>query len=1182
MDRSNSVYKVWLLGKIRIENNNGRLHIPTGNIQTLLVYLLLHPDAEHSREHLIELLWSDTPTQPGRRRLSNLLYRFQKSLGRDWLHIEKEHISLQKDKIWADVWAFNQYQKSQIREDLNQAVNLYHGDLAPEIYADWIMLNRAHLREQYLAALSQLAHMAEKAGDLNTAVAHYQRLALHDPLNETAVANLMRLYNRLGEPHTAVTHYQTLQNALATELNTTPLPKTQALFRAIQAQTHLHLAKTPRPFVGRAQERSHLLSLLAQAHESNGRMALILGEAGIGKTRLLAEIEQSAQWRGWQTSWGSTQEFTLPAAFAPLQLALQTLCPPTRLRQLAQRMPPYWLANLLPLLPQLNTVLDLSLPEPHRKQLAPALGHLFHNLGQVAPHLILLDDMQWADPELWTLLQELQPHLADAAVFLLLNGRTEELRTQPHIWQTITTWDQQNIPILHLSGLSRTDLQTLVKTRLSPAKTDDLMQASGGNPLLALTLLETDTLDTPAPLPTLLRQRLKHLSTPAQLALQAAAVIGQSFDYNLWQAVVTAVPAADLPFLAGELEQANILHLTNDGYQFAHDTLHACVYNDTPIPRRRNLHQRTLNQLKQTNSSETLFLLYHAQQAEDQPATAHYALRAGEQALNSLSYKKALHYFSLTLDNLDPADWQNLIQATRGRIKVCATLGEREHLAKDTLALLNLTAQMNNSQLYAEAAYYRADYLWLIGQQDEAKTQAQTGLEVAQQAGDAATQAMLLLSLSRIAHHQGDFEQAISWLEMAKAQFDALGDAFGQADALDKLANLTYQSGHYQQAAKLHQEAAAAFKRLDNPLKEARALNGFGLAVRAQGDYAQARQIHEQALRIGQQLADAELQWVQLVNLGNIAYELGDSATAVTHYQAAIHLIRQINNAYALALTSLNLGEMLLGQGEINQARQHYTEALTLNQQHGYQRGVALAQHGLGLTWLEDKNPPKAQKSLSTAQALWQELNQPLKLMETEAALAQTHLLAGAHEKAKTHCQTAVNLLGDGQTHTVGWRWVHYTAYLVFADTPAKSLHHLCQAATAVQTQAHSLPPDRQQAFLQKVPLNQKIMTAVAQHSQQQPQRLVRADVPLGRKLSADDYINITWTVHSPLDEMIANPLQRRRAILKRLLNEAAAQAAAPTDDDLAMALAVSRRTIERDMAALKAEGIISPTRRRK
>jgi hypothetical protein len=93
---------------------------------------------------------------------------------------------------------------------------------------------------------------------------------------------------------------------------------------------------------------------------------------------------------------------------------------------------------------------------------------------------------------------------------------------------------------------------------------------------------------------------------------------------------------------------------------------------------------------------------------------------------------------------------------------------------------------------------------------------------------------------------------------------------------------------------------------------------------------------------------------------------------------------------------------------------------------------------------------------------------------------------------------------------------------------------------------------------------------------------LVRADVPLGRKLTDRDCVTIEWTIAAPEDDALTDPIDRRRHILSRLIAEARSAGAAPTDDDLARALDVSRRTILRDIDALAQSGVKLPTRRRK
>jgi hypothetical protein len=123
-------------------------------------------------------------------------------------------------------------------------------------------------------------------------------------------------------------------------------------------------------------------------------------------------------------------------------------------------------------------------------------------------------------------------------------------------------------------------------------------------------------------------------------------------------------------------------------------------------------------------------------------------------------------------------------------------------------------------------------------------------------------------------------------------------------------------------------------------------------------------------------------------------------------------------------------------------------------------------------------------------------------------------------------------------------------------------------------------PPDRVR-FLAQLPLNQQIQAALAEWQQQVTVQLVQADVPLGRKLTPDDYVTVTWTISALEDEAITDKTVRRQAVVARMLRDAAAQSAAPTDADLAQALGVSRRTILRDMKVLAEQDQLPPTRRR-
>ncbi|NKQ37110.1 MAG: DUF1670 domain-containing protein [Chloroflexi bacterium] len=162
-------------------------------------------------------------------------------------------------------------------------------------------------------------------------------------------------------------------------------------------------------------------------------------------------------------------------------------------------------------------------------------------------------------------------------------------------------------------------------------------------------------------------------------------------------------------------------------------------------------------------------------------------------------------------------------------------------------------------------------------------------------------------------------------------------------------------------------------------------------------------------------------------------------------------------------------------------------------------------------------------------------------------------------------------------------QWLHFVAFRVYQTLgqtePARQ--RLALSRQAMNEILAPLPPDDQARCQRNFPLNRQILAARQQYQQQIQVKLARADAPLGRKLTDADFVTVSWTIYTPEDDAVSGKTARRRRVLKRLLAEAQAQRAAPTDDDLAQALGVSRRTILRDMAGLREDGLTLSIRRR-
>jgi hypothetical protein len=208
--------------------------------------------------------------------------------------------------------------------------------------------------------------------------------------------------------------------------------------------------------------------------------------------------------------------------------------------------------------------------------------------------------------------------------------------------------------------------------------------------------------------------------------------------------------------------------------------------------------------------------------------------------------------------------------------------------------------------------------------------------------------------------------------------------------------------------------------------------------------------------------------------------------------------------------------------------------------------------------------------------------------VKSEAFLGLARLAGGERARAEELAEAGYATFQDGVPageQPQGWLWALYRLLAALGRfDPAREVLHA--AIAELQRQANEIGDSAQRSrFLERVPLNHAILAAYEQAAfvgRVVSVSLARRDAPLGRTLKEEEKITVTWTVSAPEDEAVADKTALRRQRLKRLLQQAENQDAAPTDDDLANALEVSRRTILRDLQAMAEEMETPPTRKRK
>ncbi len=625
-----------LLGGFQARVGASTIHLPTRKTQALLAYLALHPGQVHDREKIQGLLWPDAPPRQAQASLRQTLFTLRKTLPRTSaaaLLTTATTVALDGSHLRVDVAILERHVGAATREALEGVASLYTGDLLDAFVIDeapfdqWIENERSRLREVALGTLERLRELQSAAAETEKAI----QTALHslrlDPLRESTHRALMQLYAASGRRGAAVQQYRSLVSALARELGVEPDSQTKRLHDELlrvdsagvvpkpassQRPPALALSRPAptllRPLIGRDAEMTRIRQALDDAWGGTGKLSLLCGDAGVGKTRLLEDVETYAQRRGGRVLRGRCfeSEEVLPfAVWADLLRGDPSLAS----EACWSRLPPACGAELARLLARPGEA--PSHPQPAMQDarvLFDAVAGALTLLAREAPLLVVVDDLQWADMMSLRLLSFLLRRLAPSSFVCFMSAvRAEELAVAPFLRTILQELEREQcfLPI-EIAPLTRADSRAFVQAlaqssvAVDPASLfEQIWALSEGNPLVVVEIvrgLEAGALPAGvAQLPVPLRIRehihghLAALDARAQEALATAAVIGREFDFALLHAACVCTPR-DLARTLEELVRMRILTGTGDAFYFTHERVREVVYGSLSPLRRKVLH----------------------------------------------------------------------------------------------------------------------------------------------------------------------------------------------------------------------------------------------------------------------------------------------------------------------------------------------------------------------------------------------------------------------------------------------------------------------------------------------------------------------------------------------------------------------------------------------------------------
>jgi DNA-binding SARP family transcriptional activator len=637
-----------LLGRYSVQLDHqpvGSIHVP--RLQVLFAYLLLHHDTPMLRSNLAYKLWPDSNETQARTNLRNLLHLLRQALldCDTYLHIDNQLIQWLPDvEFDLDVECFeselNQANRFESQEDLNRcrvslenAVALYKGELLPDHYAEWIIVERERVSQAYMQALERLIGLLENQRSYHKAIFFVLDLLRFDPLQESAYRQLMRLHLITGNRGEAIAVYNTCAAVLQRELLVRPSPVTDELYHRIlktggQPLSLLSGAEPASPFsvpdplrgtrrgkggsessgqpplIGRQPEWEKLQTAWQKACAGEPCFFLLAGDTGLGKTYLSNELFQWARRLGFSAAYAHGQTDGSSLDYAPVAEWLGELKLPV-LDTLYQSE----IARLLPnILTQNPTVPH---PQPlveswQRQRLLEALARAL--LGVDLPLLLVLDDMQGCDDKTLEFLRFMlvaNPHaplMILATIPSIEYSQTSNLTSYvKHLAQVVRVVEHELTPFEKIQTTALAEM--LYEKAIDPSQADVLFEETEGNPMMITELVRarledgdplqtggSTTRNAPPTLPLAIRQafeeRLAYLSSPAYNLAGFAAAIGLKFSHQTLQ-IASGLEDGPLVDALDELFQRRILRDEPNGtYRFSHNKLREVVYSSMSTARR--------------------------------------------------------------------------------------------------------------------------------------------------------------------------------------------------------------------------------------------------------------------------------------------------------------------------------------------------------------------------------------------------------------------------------------------------------------------------------------------------------------------------------------------------------------------------------------------------------------------
>ena len=787
-------------------------------------------------------------------------------------------------------------------------------------------------------------------------------------------------------------------------------------------------------FVGRKKELTKLISLYNKAEKSHGQTAIVMGEAGIGKSTLAEQLRRYVkQNKGWVLYGASLYQEGMDA-YMPYIDALREFFSsesyelPDKERQEIKTLVREKIPLLMEFAERFTTsfgnqnALEPTTDVSKRINLIEGIYLFVSLISTIRPVVLIIDDLQWADESSLRLFHYIARHMNNDRVLMIGISRTDRFDLQKDgkpgkLIDMLSRMRREGLfqeillTRLNLKNCEELIDKALGRTVFSEDFYERLFRETNGNPFFALETLKLlrengsiylengewrqlqdgFSLDVPDRVEDVFMRQISGLGDEEHEVLQVASVIGYKFDISILAALVEMRKIKLLKMFQRIEKELTIITSTENGYQFEHPMLRELLYNEIPAALRKEYHLMTAEEFERIYDGDFGALVgevaQHYRLAGEYSRAIPLLYKAGSRAFKISAYREA----SLLLEDLIKTVEQSeeplpeTIPQTDIYLKmgICyEEIGQWETGVQSYEKLLEFSEIENNHQGKVDALRRMGRIFDKQSRWNEALASYEECLAIAEEFSIENVKSRVYNNLGVLYMQKGDFDEALKYFEQTIDSVDNAMGLYDKAHALTNIGAISNMRSDYDAAQESYLNALEIYRKKGDQKFEARVYHNIAMTYSDQKEWTKSIEAFEKCLQLLDDAQDRHLLAITYVNMGKAYARQCDPTNAKKYNDKAYKAFKNMEDYLGLAESYYVYGLIYAAADKPAKAEKYFLKGIKMNEEKEFFEGLAESCMGYADFLQKTGNLKKSLEFYQKSQDSFSEMGLKIKVQE--------------------------------------------------------------------------------------------------------------------------------------------------------------------------------------------------------